>query len=106
MQCDWRISVSAGSTVSIVITDMEMEERGTCNFDYLEVNYNALAHFNSILIPFFLFFGRRFSTASMVPPKVSADFATATIQCKSTRPQTMYSCVCEATTVCKAAASI
>lgn len=37
MQCDWRISVSAGSTVSIVITDMEMEEQGTCNFDYLEV---------------------------------------------------------------------
>lgn len=55
MQCDWRISVSAGSTVSIVITDMEMEERGTCNFDYLEVNCNALAHFNSILISFFSF---------------------------------------------------
>lgn len=53
MQCDWRISVSAGSTVAIVITDMEMEERGTCNFDYLEVNIDLRLIFQRISNNFF-----------------------------------------------------
>lgn len=38
MQCDWRISVNAGSTVLLFISDMQMEDQGACTFDYLEVS--------------------------------------------------------------------
>lgn len=37
MQCDWKIVVSSGSTISVVIVDLELEDHYNCYFDYLEV---------------------------------------------------------------------
>ncbi|XP_058456836.1 cubilin homolog [Malaya genurostris] len=36
-QCNWRISVSAGSAIHIVFTDLELESHVNCRYDYLEV---------------------------------------------------------------------
>ncbi|KAL9700067.1 hypothetical protein quinque_003508 [Culex quinquefasciatus] len=35
--CSWRISVSAGSAIHIVFTDLELESHGLCRYDYLEI---------------------------------------------------------------------
>lgn len=48
----------------------------------------------------------RFTTASMGPREVLADFATAIIQSKSNRQQAMCSCGCAAISAMKAVASI
>lgn len=42
-QCDWRVSLSPGSTISIIISDLELEEQSECVFDSLEVR--KYAHF-------------------------------------------------------------
>lgn len=39
MQCDYRIYVSRGSTISLVVTDIEMEAHYECEFDYISVYY-------------------------------------------------------------------
>lgn len=36
-QCEWRISVNEGSTVEIIITDLDMESQTECKYDYLEI---------------------------------------------------------------------
>ncbi|XP_055601686.1 cubilin homolog [Uranotaenia lowii] len=36
-QCTWRISVSEGSAVHIVFSDLELESHPNCRYDYLEV---------------------------------------------------------------------
>lgn len=38
-QCNWRISVNPGSTIQLILTDLDMEEHGTCLFDSLQVKY-------------------------------------------------------------------
>lgn len=35
-QCEWRISVNAGSTIQLVFTDLDMEEHSTCIFDSIQ----------------------------------------------------------------------
>ncbi|XP_057337332.1 cubilin-like isoform X2 [Microplitis mediator] len=35
--CTWKIAVSAGSRVQIIIVDLDLEEHIRCNFDYLEI---------------------------------------------------------------------
>lgn len=37
MQCDYRIYVSRGSTINLVVTDIEMETHSDCEFDYISV---------------------------------------------------------------------
>lgn len=37
MQCDWRITVSKGSLVQLLFSDLEMEEHSECYFDYIEI---------------------------------------------------------------------
>ncbi|KAG4066297.1 hypothetical protein HA402_000521 [Bradysia odoriphaga] len=36
-QCDWRITVSKGSLVQLLFTDLELEEHYECYFDYIEI---------------------------------------------------------------------
>lgn len=36
-QCEYRISVSQGSTIKIVFTDLDLEQHSDCNYDYLAV---------------------------------------------------------------------
>ncbi|XP_012276352.1 cubilin [Orussus abietinus] len=36
-ECTWKIVVSAGSVVQIIIVDLELEEHATCRFDYVEI---------------------------------------------------------------------
>lgn len=36
-QCTWRITVNRGSTIQIVISDLDMEEHHECYYDYLEI---------------------------------------------------------------------
>ncbi|XP_055528454.1 cubilin homolog [Wyeomyia smithii] len=36
-QCNWRISVSAGSAIHIVFMDLELEGHTSCRYDYLEI---------------------------------------------------------------------
>lgn len=36
-QCDWRITVSKGSLVQLLFTDMELEEHSDCYFDHIEI---------------------------------------------------------------------
>lgn len=38
MQCDYRIHVSQGSTVSLIVTDLEMEVDPDCSMDYIAVS--------------------------------------------------------------------
>ncbi|KAH0568173.1 hypothetical protein KQX54_019308 [Cotesia glomerata] len=37
-ECTWKIAVSAGSRVQIIIVDLDLEEHVRCNFDYLEIS--------------------------------------------------------------------
>lgn len=52
-QCDWHISVSQGSTIDFVISDLDLEEQIDCIFDYLEVKiffYMMISlHFDSLI---------------------------------------------------------
>ncbi|KAI1280397.1 Cubilin [Halotydeus destructor] len=36
-ECDWQIKVSSGSTIVLHITDIDIEQHGSCNFDFLEM---------------------------------------------------------------------
>ncbi|KAJ6633725.1 Cubilin like, partial [Pseudolycoriella hygida] len=36
-QCDWRITVSKGSLVQLLFSDLEFEEHSDCYFDYIEI---------------------------------------------------------------------
>lgn len=36
-QCDWRITVSEGSVVQLLFSDLELEEHVECYFDYIEI---------------------------------------------------------------------
>lgn len=36
-QCDWRITVSKGSVVQLLFSDLELEEHTQCYFDYVEI---------------------------------------------------------------------
>lgn len=36
-QCDWRITVSKGSLVQLLFSDLELEEHSECYFDYIEI---------------------------------------------------------------------
>lgn len=36
-QCEWRISVSEGSVIEIIFTDLDMEAQTECKYDYLEI---------------------------------------------------------------------
>lgn len=36
-QCQWRITSNQGSTIQIVISDLDMEEHSECRYDYLEI---------------------------------------------------------------------
>lgn len=36
-QCEWKISVSEGSTIKIVFTDLDLEAHAECKYDFLEV---------------------------------------------------------------------
>ncbi|XP_055632024.1 cubilin homolog [Toxorhynchites rutilus septentrionalis] len=36
-ECSWRISISAGSSIHIVFTDLELESHSNCRYDYLEI---------------------------------------------------------------------
>lgn len=36
-QCDWRITVSKGSLVQLLFSDLELEEHADCYFDYIEI---------------------------------------------------------------------
>lgn len=35
--CFWKITVSQGSKIQLVITDMDLEEHRKCRMDYIEV---------------------------------------------------------------------
>ncbi|XP_055842375.1 cubilin homolog isoform X2 [Episyrphus balteatus] len=37
VQCEWRISVSKGSTISLVIEDLSLESLLSCSFDFVEI---------------------------------------------------------------------
>ncbi|KAK2582771.1 hypothetical protein KPH14_005036 [Odynerus spinipes] len=37
-ECIWRIAVAAGSTVQLVIVDLELEHHTRCRFDYVEIS--------------------------------------------------------------------
>lgn len=36
-QCNWKISVSSGSVIDLIIADMDLEDRADCFFDYVIV---------------------------------------------------------------------
>lgn len=36
-QCDWRITVSKGSLIQLLFSDLELEEHAECYFDYIEI---------------------------------------------------------------------
>lgn len=36
-QCDWRITVSKGSVVQLLFSDLELEDQSECYFDYVEI---------------------------------------------------------------------
>lgn len=38
MQCDYRIHVAQGSTINLVVTDLDMETSVECIMDYLSVS--------------------------------------------------------------------
>lgn len=38
MQCDYKIHVSRGSTINLVVTDLDMETDIGCSMDYLSVS--------------------------------------------------------------------
>lgn len=40
--CYWKISVSAGSLVSIIFTDIDLEPHSYCLLDYVEVIFFAI----------------------------------------------------------------
>ena len=35
-QCEWRISVNAGSAIQLLISDLDLESQAECRYDYLE----------------------------------------------------------------------
>lgn len=44
MQCDYSIQVARGSTINLLVTDLNMEASSDCTFDYVAVSI-ALNHF-------------------------------------------------------------
>lgn len=50
MQCDYTIQVARGSTISLTITDLDMEITSDCSFDYISVSFIS----SSISTGFFL----------------------------------------------------
>lgn len=39
--CFWKITVSQGSVIQLVITDIDLEGHRTCNLDYIAVMYSC-----------------------------------------------------------------
>lgn len=38
MQCDYSIQVARGSTINLLVTDLNMEASSDCTFDYVAVS--------------------------------------------------------------------
>lgn len=38
MQCDYSVQVARGSTINLLVTDLNMESSADCTFDYISVS--------------------------------------------------------------------